>query len=319
MGFCKNCSANCLNIVPDACVEYTGAPVPSLGIDTGMALCDVLAIVFEKLGTASPVPGSSLIKGADVVTSARKFTESKALSIYSAPLKRSYSYELTQKDDGVNFAYDLRDVVKSLPNGYVADYVKVVASGASTTSTGTVITQSDKDLSGFKIPYKSLPAKVEMEVRVKTPGGTVDLTKIVNVASNLQTGKFSGNMSVVDMTTIDDEVTQDTYNEIVSAEIVDLKEKYESFNKLDVAQPKNISFPSQDLVQVVQTIANETSSLVEKVNEDVKVTYNKKEENLQDVVDTMQSTIDSLKSQNESLSNQITLLKSSLTSAGIKV
>ncbi len=49
MSECNNCFNNCVEIVSDKCVKYTGEDIPLLGIEKGDTLAQVIERIAEFL------------------------------------------------------------------------------------------------------------------------------------------------------------------------------------------------------------------------------------------------------------------------------
>lgn len=89
---CNNCYNNCVDIVSDKCVKYTGADIPSLGIVNGDTLLSVENAIVTYLLTVMNGTGIVLdIDGADYCTLVSQYlsnpSEVTALDLFTALVK----------------------------------------------------------------------------------------------------------------------------------------------------------------------------------------------------------------------------------------
>jgi hypothetical protein len=228
----------------DKLVAYTGKDFPNLGIKKGDTY-DVVAVAIaeglDKMGFDNTVDLSCLLgtncdkdlnifqavekmkdvlcnmRSDDFITGANTFGLASANNVSSASLTNtSATYNASLSGSNMVFSWNMSQIVSSLPANHTLISARVT--GYGTSQNNNVVAQSSQIFGSFNVPTGSFPASIELNMRIGTPSGSIDLSRTVSFAGATPTG---GDIGVTLFPTggsnTGTEMTQRQFNELLAA------------------------------------------------------------------------------------------------------
>lgn len=256
---CNNCDADCFSIVSDGCVGYTGEAVASLEITDSMSVKQVLAkLIGGYIALADKLSKCNLCNEADF---AEELTQElislsglakSSTSCAATITNTSFSYTIGGNASSVVVQYSFQDIVNNLPSNFSILKKSIRVWGNS--SSNTLYSSSSANSGTFSVPPSMFPIKIEFNMVLNTPCGTISLDKVVLV-NGVSVGSYGTNAVVTDYGTEDyTNITQTKYNEIMRDRIINLERDLDSIKNLNVDGGTTISLPSKHIDTVIQAI-----------------------------------------------------------------
>lgn len=281
MAECLDCRKNCLQPVSDYCVQYTGPTIAAVGIENGMwydqltvQLANTLAdyinttvnlscLYDNTCGSCDPdalVPDAvqiiieklcSLTTDDFVYTGSMYCIGAGSISAEGSKLTgRGFNYSGSQVGNSTSLAVDLAIATADLPPGHVVSKYRVVVSGKKKKGK-TIVLDTDQPTAAVTVDNDRYPLVADVNIRVNTPTGEIDLNQIVSISNPLNTKK-TGILYVRDFSrTSPAGLTQSSFNELVAAQVCQNKQDIEQVKNIDIEGCENIQYPSKDFKSVL--------------------------------------------------------------------
>lgn len=226
---------NCFgNEIDSRCILYNGKPLHDF--------------LNEKFGESSGSAGLPLEEDKSTSDDIISLANSELIDANSPCAlqitKRHFSYSLESNRISTIFSYDLTETLSSLPENYNIASIKVRAYG-KVLNNSSLISETTVASSGFEIKIDRYPVTVDINVRIITPCGNIDLSGKVYL-EGVNFGSFKSVLDVKDLNyTIKSDISLTQHLNNISSGLRVLK------NKVDTL----------DIAQVMAAIANVDSQL----------------------------------------------------------
>lgn len=256
---CINCDADCFSPISDGCVGYSGEAVASLGITDSMSVKQVLAkLIGGYIALADKIAKCNLCNQEDYVEEltqplislvglAKSSTSCRALITNT-----TFSYSITGNANSVGVQYSFQDIVDNLPQTF--SILKKGIRVWGNNSSNTLYSSSSTNSGSFSVPPSMFPLKIEFNIVLNTPCGTISLDKVVPI-NGVAAGAYGTNAIITDYGTENyGEVPQEKYNEIMRDRIINLERDLDSIKNLNVDGGTAVYLPSKNIDNVIQAI-----------------------------------------------------------------
>lgn len=318
-------SVNCLNQEGfSQCIIYTGDSIPFLGVEKGDDLDTVISKVSSfleglddsfKTATKNTSLTSDDIKPNIPSSSISGASSRCALEI----VEKTFNYSVTPTQSGTNFTYDLSNIINNLPDKFEHVNTKVTASGSPSSSGSTLISDTSGVSGGFPVSISSYPITVDINSRIKTECGDIDLKSTLTVTNT--TGNFQKNISVKDLGNIDTQnASLSDYLSQIQGSLNNLKGEVDNIKSIKTQG----STTSSDIVSVIQNQDAKIADVSSKVSNPSNLSV--KYRNLNSVsvdasisnaltdlnanLQSLKSEVKDLKAENNSLKSKVSALQS---------
>lgn len=280
----------CLGPTAHNCVLYTGPDIPFLNVKQGAYYDVLMASLLDALNeliTNNYVDLKCLYDGCgpetvklpiavqkiidficqlntdDVRNKASLFCLSNS-SMSSVDIKnKNIKYSTVGSSQGIVFNYNVAEVIENLPAGYSKGNLKVTARGTMANGTNQIASLSQTS-GGITIPLNRMPATVDFELRIAGKEGDVVLTRSVGVTNlvsqDLQIVEFyaqGGNSGCGHI------VNQTQVNELIAAEVCNLKNAVSALRNLNINSCDKIIIPNNDLNVVINIIISNICTILD--------------------------------------------------------
>lgn len=297
---CKNCKPDCLSETPGGCLPYTATEdIDCLGIKsalkedsdiqdnlvkTGKAFCEFLRNNTVDLSCLqgdldnplqqSYVAVEKLLEFAcnlntdQVGTSANLYCLKDGISVSAAKIKdKSFTWSTQALSDGVNYTYNLSNVIENLPSGFVVNSVSIKANGNRVGSSKTLLNSSSEAIGGFKLRPDNYPVNITTELNIGTPDGQITMEKKVALTGNFTSEPYRSNLSIKDFSNNANfsAVTQTEFNEAVASAYCHLKELYDNLRNVEVADCEYMQFADGHISTVIATLAGKLCEALDRI------------------------------------------------------
>ena len=331
--------------VMDGCVEWTGPSIHCCGITNGEyydtaivklanKLCDHIESSKADLGCLYSGDGSAVVPLPAAVQSiisklcyltTNDIVNNSSLgclaqggnSIYSASIpNREMKYSVTGLSDGVQFVYDMSEVVSNLPADYTIGDISVKVTGSNYANGGrTLLSQSDKPVGGMRLTPDRFPVTVKAELDVNTPDGTLRMEKYLSVSGVGSSGENRVTMDIDDLTGKNYAgMNQTQVNEVLASATCQNKFSLDALKDMQVAGCEHIEHPSTNIHSVIQIHDGKLCEVLGRLEQigSEKVSYldcdgcttTTKDVSLQSALSSMAKLICDLRKEVEDLKNQ---------------
>lgn len=282
--FCKNCKPDCLQETPGGCLPYTATnSFPCVGIKSAMEEdSDIqdnlikIAQTYCEFVESNQVDlkcfGNGTAQSYDAVkamidflcnlntdnigTSANMYCLSDGISVSAAKIQnKAFTWSTQSLSDGVNYTYNLSEIIDNLPTDFVVNSVSVKANGARNGSAKTLLASTKEPIGGFKLKPDNYPVNITTELSLGTPDGEVTLMKKVALTGNYTSEPYRSNLDIQDLSnnTNFTVTSQTQFNEIMSSAYCHIKELYDNLRNISIADCEYIQYADGHINTVVQT------------------------------------------------------------------
>jgi len=301
MPICKNCKADCLQEIPASCVPLNPSEdIGCLGIEAHQEIsirdaflaqakeyCDFLERNKVELGCLQgdcPECTESVVQSYDAVKKLIEFACNldsdqvgtganlyclSGLSLSAAKIRqRDISWNTQTLSDGLNFTYNLSQVLEQLPTGFNVNSVSIKANGYNKGTAKTLLANVSDPVGGFKLKVDNFPVNVNFEVQVGTPDGAVVLNKVISINSAVTSG---ANYTSLESSDYSDNknfaaVTQTYVNEVLAAGLCQLRTLYDSLKQIQVSNCDGITYADKHINSVIQVHSSTLCDIVKRLN-----------------------------------------------------
>lgn len=329
----KHIKSSCLRVTPASCVEYAGAGGSRLGVSSGQSIDYVLSTVLKELEklTHDTDVISKLTKVAQdlasmnssgIITNAKLYNLAGGnVSVCAGQISdKNLTYGITNTTAGVQFTYDLMNVIDNLPEGFVSQGVQVLAN-ANTNTMSSVFINSNKTMASLSITPDQFPVSFQFTLTIGTPCGTIQLYRYLSVTGANQVGQWNTVMELKDLSsTSTSQLSQTDYNELLASKLAVLESRIENINTLTINEGSTIKYPDKGVNSVLQTHALEIETVKQQASKELKVTVDSTTGSVQQGVTAieskladLQSQLDIVKSKNLSLVTEVVKLGGSIS------
>lgn len=307
---CSNCPSTCLGLEYSSDCGYITKDISSKGITKGESLTGVL----EKLanGITPTVAAATVPSTDDIITNS--LVRNPSALCASKIVSRDFEYNLNVGASNSSFSWDLMDIVSELPTGYELGTARVKATGKNNGS-GTTVFDSTKLSAAQSIGLDRYPVTVDLNLRIVTDCGNVDMTKKVYLAAPIQQDTNRVFMMVNDLLpgSLED-LSLTTQLDMLETNVQTNTQRIVSFETL------SIDGVTQDIKQVVSQHDQSITVLQETLEfpSVFKIDYTKdglvQTDTITDVVDDLYDTIKAMQQTIEQQAANITTLQAQVAS-----
>jgi len=197
-------------------------------------------------------------------------------------LNRDFIYKVEPQESGTLLSYDLSHIVNNLPNDYVVERISGIVSGKPDDRNRSIIVDTKRPYVGAVIENKRFPLTVDIDMRVKTPQGSVKMYKSFSVPSpkenkikdTLEVKKFGVNSN--ESTNVSDFFKQ------MKDGLLEVKKDMDSLKQVEVAGSEEFEYGSTDIRDLVAKNSSMLSELMKKIEEVDETQFTIKEGNRQE-------------------------------------
>lgn len=285
---CKDCKPDCFQETPGGCLPYTSnIDIPCVGIESALSADSDIQDNLIKIGKAycefidkntidlscfqgelsTPIQQSyegvkRLIDWAcnlttdSIGTSANLYCLADGVSVSAAKItSKTFTWSTQSLSDGINYTYNLLDVIEGLPSNFVVNGVSIKANGKKAGSSKTILAQTKESVGGFKLQPDNYPVNITTQVMVGTPDGEIVLEKRVSLTGNYTSEPYRSNLDIKDFSNNSSfEVTSQTqFNEIMASAYCHIKELYDNLKSMSVSDCEYIQYADGNINTIIQT------------------------------------------------------------------
>ena len=282
--YCKDCKPDCLQETPGGCLPYTAkVDMPCIGVSSamtedsdiqdnlikmGLTYCQFVEDNTIDLGCFGQGTAQSydavkaLVEWAcslntdSIGTNANMYCLSDGISVSAAKIKdKSFTWSTQSLSDGVNYTYNLSNIIEAMPSDFVVNSVSVKANGARNGSAKTLLASSTESIGGFKLRPDNYPVNITTQLSLGTPDGEVTLEKKVSLTGNYTSEPYNSNMDIKDLSnnTNFSVTSQTQFNEIMSSAYCHIKELYDNLRNVEIADCEYIQYADGHINTIIQT------------------------------------------------------------------
>lgn len=306
---CKDCQPECLQEIPGGCIPYTGESIPCLEIPNAIAEDSELQGNFVKLAKKycqflqdnlvnlgflkgeneeaiqqSYVAVKKLIEWADALTTddigtpANLYCLADGISVSAGKItNRTLSWSTQPLSDGVNYTYNISEMLEALPSTFVLNGISVKANGNRNGSSRTLLASSTEPTGGFNLQPDNYPVNISTEIKLGTPDGELLLEKRISLTGDFAPNSYRSSFDITDLSNNKNfEVTSQThFNEIMASAYCHIKQLYESLKNIEISDCEFIQYADGHINTVIQTHSSNLCDVLKRLSKigNEKVTY----------------------------------------------
>lgn len=278
---CLDCNKNCLDPKMGYCVQYDGPDIDAVGITHGMwydsltvqlanTLVDYinqrvdLGCLFDNscgnCDRLSLIPDAvQIIIGKLCSFTAANITYSGGLfclgggSISADGVKllgKGFSYYSSQIGNTSSLGINLLKATEELPAGHSVSKYRVVVSGNKKKGK-TLIVDTNEPTSSFTVDNDRYPIVADVNIRINTPSGDVDLNQVIAI-SNPFSGEKQSSLVVRDFSRSKAAgIDQHSFNELAASQICQNKTEIDQLKNMEIEGCDAIKYPSKDVKAII--------------------------------------------------------------------
>lgn len=281
MSDCFNCDKECFDPKTGNCVQYLGPTIEAAGIVHGMSYdkltvslantlvdyisqtVDLSCLYDNSCGNCSQ---ESLIPDAIqvIINKLCSFTSSDLSyngnlyclgggSISAEGVKllgKGFSYYNSQIGNSSSVGINLLKATESLPPGHSVLKYRAVVSGNKKKGK-TLIVDTNEPTSTFTVGNDRYPLVADVNIRVSTPTGDVDLNQVIAISEPFS-GEKSASLVVRDFSRSKvGGIDQHSFNELVAAQTCQNKTEIDQLKNMEIEGCDKIKYPSKDVKSII--------------------------------------------------------------------